>query len=246
MDYLATTDKATYGHLVANDLELLLRPTRRPVEYARRRIQPSIGKLAANPKKPQKRKFGEFVPRELNVAKLGAISKALNAPIVLSYRARDDYDFGVDQPEFVLKAVLPSVSTNLAGGSTKFGLSGPGLKPPIWVDSSQVSPEMYVLFCSKRNIRANFTTTKDVAAQVTDVLALLEKLPSWFFSNLLEYVNMAQVDLLVLAELIVAQSLLYQLGSPNKHSKGLDFRHNSNSAYSSATQVADMLYQLAR
>ena len=245
VDYIATTDKATYGHMVADDVELLLHQTtkqpprsmlRRPVKRGRNEV-PSL--VLARPFKQQfgKASLKQVVSspspspsKQTAVQQLYEISKALNAPVVVSHRKVDDDDFDASKhTEFVLDAVLPSLFSKrlskpshsvLLGGATKgtlmFAKQGaPQLSwpanPPIWVDSSQVSPEMFVLFCGKRNILPLGHASlgqKGVAAQVASIEVLLEKLPAWFFTSLLEYASMVQVDLGVLAELITAQSLL--------------------------------------
>ena len=239
MDYLATTDRATYGHMVADDTELLLQTTpnnlpSRGKPMKRRRNE--VPAFAA----PSKRKFGskQLVERRLpsldkpiNVQRLYGLSKSLNAPIVVSERKKDNDDFDASQhTEFVLQAVLPSLfgtklakpsHTILLGGATKGTLlftkqDAPKLSwpanPPIWVDTSKVASEMFVLYCAKRNILLESTPLgrKGVAVHTTSLAGLLERLPVWFFTNLMEYTSMAQVDLGVLAELMFAQSLLYE------------------------------------
>jgi hypothetical protein len=183
------------------------------------------------------------------------MSKALNAPIVVSHRKVDDDDFDASKDaEFVLNALLPSLfgkglttprHTVLLGGATRGTLmftkqDAPKLSwpanPPIWVDSSKVSPEMFVLFCGKRGVLPLGHASlgrNGVAAQVASLELLLEKLPAWVFTTLLEYSSMAQVDLGVLAELMTAQSLLHEF-------QGSDL----NTAL--LTDKAGMLAQLAQ
>ena len=253
-DYIATTDKATYGHMVADDVELLLhQPTKvesqgrnarrnasKPVKRGRNEVpslvlaRPLKQRFGGNPRgaKPLLTKASNNnSKKQVDVDSLYAMSKALNAPVVVSHRKVDDDDFDAsNDAEFVLNAVLPTLfgtrltkpsHTVLLGGATKGTLmftnqDAPKLSwpanPPIWVDSSQVAPEMFVLFCSKRGVLpiGPFINPKGVAAQVGSLELLLERMPTWFFTNLLEYTSMAQVELSVLAELVTIQSLLHE------------------------------------
>jgi hypothetical protein len=257
VDYIATTDKATYGHMVADDVELLLHQTKAVQPQTRRNVS-MLGKPVKRGRnevpslvlaRPMKQRFGakprgprgslastntpnNYSKKRVRLGSLYEMSKALNAPIVVSHRKVDDDEFDASKDaEFVLNALLPSLfgkglttprHTVLLGGATRGTLmftkqDAPKLSwpanPPIWVDSSKVSPEMYVLFCGKRSVLPLGHASlgrNGVAAQVASLELLLEKLPAWVFTTLLEYSSMAQVDLGVLAELMTAQSLLHE------------------------------------
>jgi type II secretory pathway pseudopilin PulG len=253
IDYLATTDKATYGHLVANNAGLFLvnqLPRMRQQKYPSKRGRNETKDLALQPtkraryvkhqqqqqqqqkqqqkqkqqqqqqqqqqqKQQQKQKqHARYLPNKpghtLDLNKMAAINVSLNAPIVVTHRKLDDDDFDESKHEkLVVHRVFTSSPTSksvLSGGVAKHEPGRPN-ESAIWVDTSQVSPEMFVLYCSQRNI----VGSSNLGKTMRDLRTLLEKLPRWFYTDLLEYSNMAHVDLVVLAELITSQSLLCDL-----------------------------------
>ena len=235
IDYLATTDKATYGHLVANNAGLFLvnqLPRMRQPKHPSKRGRNETKDLALLPtkrgryvkhqqqqqqqqKQKQKQKQqARYLPNKpghtLDLNKMAAINVSLNAPIVVTHRKLDDDDFDKSKHEkLVVQRVFTSSPTSksvLSGGVAKHEPGRPN-ESAIWVDTSQVSPEMFVLYCSQRNI----VGSSNLGKTMRDLRTLLEKLPRWFYTDLLKYSNMAQVDLEVLAELITSQSLLDKL-----------------------------------
>ena len=222
IDYLATTDKATYGHLVANNAFFLLNQPpkmlapnlQQPKHPAKRGRNEDLAlpgtkrvryfnKHTRVVQVQQARHLPNKPGHKLDLQKLRAISVSLNAPIVVTHRKLDGDDF--DETKHAKMVVQQLVACNPASKSVMSRNVAHNSK--IWVDTSQVSPEMFVLYCSKRNI----VGSSNLGKTLRNLRSMLDKLPAWFYTDLLEYSNMAQVDLSVLAELITSQSLLCDL-----------------------------------